>query len=173
MYRTKFGGVGGNRRAFRPPATWPATCELWEGPAPRPPRTRGFLSAKPHVLLIDDDASILSAVRRLLVRSGHDVTEAPNGAEGLRLWREQGAGLVLTDLQMPGMNGLEVILQLRAYAPTLPVIAMSGGERSRDLDLLGTAGLLGAVGLLTKPFTADELAAAVGAAAGQAGQRPA
>ena len=131
------------------------------------------MSAKPHVLLIDDDASILSAVRRLLVRSGHDVTEAPNGAEGLRLWREQGAGLVLTDLQMPGMNGLEVILQLRAYAPTLPVIAMSGGERSRDLDLLGTAGLLGAVGLLTKPFTADELAAAVGAAAGQAGQRPA
>jgi CheY-like chemotaxis protein len=128
------------------------------------------VSAKPHVLLIDDDASILSAVRRLLIRSGHEVTEASNGAEGLRLWREQGAGLVLTDLQMPGMNGLEVILQLRAYAPDLPVIAMSGGGRSRDLDLLGSAGLLGAVGLLTKPFTADELAAAIGAAAGQAGR---
>ena len=128
------------------------------------------MSANPHVLLIDDDASLLSAVRRLLVRTGYQVTAAPNGAEGLRLWREQGAGLVLTDLQMPGMNGLEVILQLRAYAPGLPVIAMSGGERSRDLDLLGTAGLLGAVGLLTKPFTAEELAAAIGAVTGQAGR---
>jgi CheY-like chemotaxis protein len=129
------------------------------------------VTAKPHVLLIDDDTSILSAVRRLLVRSGHKVTAAANGAQGLRLWREQGAELVLTDLQMPGMNGLEVILQLRAYAPHLPVIAMSGGERSRDLDLLGSAGLLGAVGLLTKPFTADELAAAIAAAAAQTGQK--
>jgi CheY-like chemotaxis protein len=130
------------------------------------------VSAKPHVLLIDDDASILSAVCRLLVRAGHEVTAAPNGAEALRLWREQGAGLVLTDLQMPGMNGLEVILQLRAYAPSLPVIAMSGGERSRDLDLLGSAGLLGAVGLLTKPFTADELAAAIAAAAAEPSRIP-
>ncbi len=128
------------------------------------------MSVKPHVLLIDDDESILGAVRRLLARTGHQVTAAPSGAEGLRLWREQGAGVVLTDLQMPGMNGLEVILQLRAYAPGLPVVAMSGGERSRDLDLLGTAGLLGAVGLLTKPFTAEELAAAIATATGQAGQ---
>ena len=128
------------------------------------------MSAKPHIPLIDDDASVLSAVRRPLVRSGHEMTAAPNSAAGLRLWREQGGDLVLTDLQMPGMNGLEVILQLRAYAPRLPVIAMSGGERSRDLGLLGSAGLLGAVGLLTKPFTGDELTAAIRAAADQAGR---
>lgn len=128
------------------------------------------MSAKPRILLVDDDADILRAVSRLLERSGHEVAAARNGAEGVRLWRQQGADLVLTDLQMPGMNGLELILQLRTHAPRLPVIAMSGGERSRDLDLLGSAGLLGAVGLLTKPFTGGELAAAITAAT-QAGRK--
>jgi CheY-like chemotaxis protein len=125
---------------------------------------------KLRILLVEDDASVLAAVSRLLVRTGYEVTAAPDGAEGLRLWREQGADLVLTDLQMPRMNGLEVILQLHAYAPRLPVIAMSGGERSRDLDLLGSAGLLGAVQLLSKPFTSDELAAAIAAATSHADQ---
>ena len=127
------------------------------------------MSAKLHVLLIEDDASVLASVSRLLVRSGHEVTALRNGADGLRVWREQGADVVLTDIRMPGMNGLEVILQLRAYAPRLPVIAMSGGERSLDLDLLGSAGLLGAVGLLTKPFGEAELAAAITAATGPTG----
>lgn len=71
---------------------------------------------------------------------------------------------MLTDIQMPGMNGIEVMLQLRAHAPMLPVLAMSGGDRSRDLDLLGTVGLLGAVGLLQKPFSLSELNAAIAAA---------
>jgi FixJ family two-component response regulator len=57
-----------------------------------------------------------------------------------------------------------VILQLRTYAPRLPVIAMSGGDRSGDLDLLGDAGLLGAVALLKKPFSADALSRAIAAA---------
>ena len=127
----------------------------------------------PHILVIDEDASVLDAVAGLLVRLGHEVTAAPTGAEGIRLWREHGADLVLTDLQMPGMTGLEVILQLRAYAPGLPVIAMSGGDRSRDLDLLGSVRLLGAVGLLAKPFGGDELVAAIAAAAGHAGEEPA
>jgi CheY-like chemotaxis protein len=74
---------------------------------------------------------------RMLVAAGHEVTAAANGAEGLAAWRERGADLVLTDMQMPEMNGIEVILQLRAFAPPVPVIAMSGGDRSRDLDLLG------------------------------------
>ena len=128
------------------------------------------MSAKLRILLIEDDASLLAAVSRLLVRVGYEVTEARNGAEGLRVWREQGADLVLTDIRMPGINGLEVIVQLRVYAPRLPVIAMSGGDCVRDLDLLGSAGLLGAVGLLTKPFGEDELAAAITAAAGHTDQ---
>lgn len=117
-----------------------------------------------RILVIEDDAGLLDAVSRLLVLAGHAVTAARSGTEGLRLWREQAADLVLTDLQMPGLHGLEVIVQLRTSAPGLPIVAMSGGNRGRDLDLLGSAGLLGAVGLLTKPFTADELTAAIAAA---------
>lgn len=94
-------------------------------------------------------------------------------AEGPRLWREQGADLVLTDIQMPGINGIEVMLQLRSRAPKLPVIAVSGGVRSRDLELLGTVGLIGAVGLLQKPFTSAALKAAIAEALKQTDSNPA
>ena len=117
-----------------------------------------------RILLIEDDAQVRGALSRVLTRSGHQVTTAGNGAVGLRLWREHGADLVLTDIQMPETDGIEVILQLRTYAPHLPVIAMSGGDRSGDLDLLGDARLLGAVALLKKPFSADALTRAIAAA---------
>jgi CheY-like chemotaxis protein len=117
-----------------------------------------------RILLIEDDAQVLRALSSVLIRSGHRVTTAANGAVGLRLWREHGADLVLTDIQMPETDGIEVILQLRTYAPHLPVIAMSGGDRSGDLDLLGDARLLGAVALLKKPFSADDLTRAIAAA---------
>jgi CheY-like chemotaxis protein len=117
-----------------------------------------------RILLIEDDAQVRGVLSSVLVRSGHSVTSAANGAVGLRLWREHGADLVLTDIQMPETDGIEVILQLRTYAPELPVIAMSGGDRSGDLDLLGDARLLGAVALLKKPFSADALARAIAAA---------
>jgi CheY-like chemotaxis protein len=122
----------------------------------------------PRILLIEDDNSIRRAFTRALTGSGHEVSVAANGADGLRLWRERGADLVLTDMQMPEMNGIEVILQLRASAPTLPVIAMSGGDQSGDLDALRDAKLLGAVGLLAKPFSIETLITAVAAALEQA-----
>jgi CheY-like chemotaxis protein len=117
-----------------------------------------------HILLIEDDAPIRRIVSRMLEISGYSVTQAANGADGLRLWREQGADVVLTDIQMPGMNGVEVIVQLRALAPELPVVAMSGGDHAGDLDLLGDAKLLGAVGLLSKPFTGKALVEAIATA---------
>ena len=97
---------------------------------------------------------------------------APGGPDG-PLRREEGAGLVLTDIRMPEMSGIDVIHRLRAEAPRLPVIVMSGGDRSSDRDLLGMVGLLGTVGLLPKPFTLDELDAAIAAALRRARRRPA
>ncbi len=117
-----------------------------------------------RILLIEDDAQVRGVLSSVLTKSGHQVTTAANGEVGLRLWREHGADLVLTDIQMPETDGIEVILQLRTYAPHLPVIAMSGGDRSGDLDLLGDARLLGAVALLKKPFSADALTRAISAA---------
>jgi two-component system response regulator (stage 0 sporulation protein F) len=117
-----------------------------------------------HILLIEDDAAVRGILSRMLEGAGYGVIQATNGADGLRLWREQGPDLVLTDIQMPDMNGIEVIVQLRAFAPHLPVIAMSGGVQSRDLDLLSDAKLLGAVGVLYKPFTGEALTQAITAA---------
>jgi len=113
---------------------------------------------------MEDDDALRGLVARVLGSAGHDVAQAPDGAAGLRLWREGGADLVITDLHMPDTNGIEVMLELRAFAPNLPVIAMSGGQRALDLDLLGSARLLGAVRVLAKPFTGDDLLAAVSAA---------
>jgi len=112
---------------------------------------------------MEDDDALRGLVVRILTSAGYEVVAAADGTTGLRLWREGGADLVLTDLHMPDTNGIEVMLELRAFAATLPVIAMSGGQRALDLDLLGSAKLLGAVSVLTKPFTKDDLLAAVAA----------
>lgn len=114
--------------------------------------------------MIEDEPRLREAVVRMLRRAGYEAIQAANGAEGLRLWRQMGADLVMTDIQMPEKSGIEVVLELRAFAPTLPVIAMSGGTRSQDLDLLGDVKLLGAVAMLEKPFSYNELMAAVATA---------
>jgi len=113
---------------------------------------------------MEDDDALRGLVIRVLMSAGYEVIDAPDGATGLRVWRERGADLVITDLHMPDTNGIEVMLELRAFAPTLPVIAMSGGQRALDLDLLGSARLLGAVSILTKPFSKDDLLASVAGA---------
>jgi CheY-like chemotaxis protein len=110
-----------------------------------------------RILIVDDNAILAGAVRRVLERSGHEVRVAPTGLEGARQYREQAADLVLLDIHMPGMDGIEVLAQLRANAPTLPVIMMSGGVQTKSLDLLGDAVLLGAFATLAKPFSIDEL----------------
>jgi DNA-binding NtrC family response regulator len=114
-----------------------------------------------RILLIDDDEAVRAPTARLLQLMGHEVLTAEHGEAGLRIWHEQGADLVITDVCMPGMNGLEVIVQLRAFAPDLPLLAMSGGLESKQLDLLGTAAQAGAIRALEKPFTVQELRSAV------------
>jgi len=114
--------------------------------------------------VIDDEAAVRKVIVRMLTSAGHEVNAAPDGFEGLRVWRELGADLVITDVHMPEMNGVQVIRELRAAAPALPVIAMSGSGNSGDLALLRAAELLGVVGVLGKPFSWDELMAAIAAA---------
>ena len=63
-----------------------------------------------RILLIDDDEAVRRPTARLLELMGHEVLTAEHGEAGLRVWRERGADLVITDVCMPGMNGLEVIV---------------------------------------------------------------
>jgi DNA-binding NtrC family response regulator len=110
-----------------------------------------------RILVVDDDPGIRRSLSRVLERRGHQLQVAPDGRQGLRLWREGGADVVLLDIHMPEVDGIEVLVQLRGLAPELPVIVMSGGDQTRRLDLLGDAHLLGAWALLRKPFTLDEV----------------
>jgi DNA-binding NtrC family response regulator len=117
-----------------------------------------------RILIVDDEASLADALRRALERGGHEVRVAASGLEGARRYREQPADLAVIDIHMPEMDGLELLVQFRAIAPTMPVIVMSGGVQTGGLDLLADARLLGAFATLAKPFSIDELLGAVGRA---------
>ena len=110
-----------------------------------------------RILIVDDDPGIRRVLQVLLTKSGYQVTQASDGFEALRLWREHGGDLVITDLHMPEKNGIETILELLTHSPGMRIIAMSGGGQTKRLDLLGNDTMLGAVFTLEKPFTLPEI----------------
>jgi DNA-binding response OmpR family regulator len=127
-----------------------------------------------RILIIDDEEAIRRPLQILLERFGHEVTVAADGQEGLRLWRSLGADLVITDIMMPNKDGIETIVELQTSAQPVPVIAMSGGDVSQRLDLLGDARLLGAVHTVCKPFSLSEMLKKIGEVLGpRAETRPA
>ena len=79
-----------------------------------------------RILVVDDDAAVRLLLRTLLERRGHFVVEAENGDEGLRYYRDAPTDLVITDIQMPVMDGLQMIKELRGDFPTAKIIAISG-----------------------------------------------
>jgi DNA-binding NarL/FixJ family response regulator len=113
------------------------------------------------ILIIDDEDLVRAALKRTLALHGYEVSEAPNGKEGLRLYRQIRSDLVLTDLFMPEKEGIETILELRREFPSAKIIAMSGGARAWAVDLLPAAKQLGANLTLSKPFEIDALLSAI------------
>ena len=83
-----------------------------------------------RILVVDDDKAVRLLLRAVLERQGHSVVEAENGAEGLQCYRAAPTDLVITDIQMPVMDGLQMITELRGAFPTAKIIAISG-EKSR------------------------------------------
>ena len=110
-----------------------------------------------RVLIVDDEERILNFLRPKLKVAGYDVLTARNGAEALEYVRLQQLDLVVLDLVMPQMDGLETLKRLRAFS-ALPVIVLS----ARDSDIDKIKGLrLGADDYLAKPFNPDELVARI------------
>lgn len=108
-----------------------------------------------RILVIDDHESIRQLLCTVLERAGHTVTGAPDGRQGLALYRAQPVDLVVTDLHMPELNGLDLILELTRAFLHVKVIAISG---THDPELsLDRAKLLGARQTLQKPFGMDAL----------------
>ncbi len=114
-----------------------------------------------RVLVIDDDEEHRTLVRHMLVGEGHQVDEALDGAEGLRLFGKSPPDLVLTDINMPGLDGHEVITAIRVLHPEVPIIAVSGGGAIAKDELLVKASALGAVEIIMKPFEFTQLVGAV------------
>jgi CheY-like chemotaxis protein len=119
-----------------------------------------------RVLLIDDDESIRRFARLVLEGAGHEVAEAAGGRDGLALYRGLSPDVVVTDLFMPELDGLEVVRELVARFPAVRIVAASGGGYGGTVDMLPIARHLGAAEVLPKPYRPAELLAAVGRAAG-------
>lgn len=117
--------------------------------------------ARTRVLVIDDNADIRSALKELLELLGYEVETARDGAAALALHRKAGVTIVITDIFMPGTEGMETIARFKAGWPKVRVIAMSGGGEVAKLSYLEAALHIGADATLRKPFTLDSLRGAL------------
>ena len=110
-----------------------------------------------RILLVEDEKEFRDLVKHVLGMDGFHVRTASNGLEALEHVRRGRFDLVITDMIMPGMEGIEMILELRSAVPDLKILAMSGGESGLSGDFLPLARTLGASAILKKPFDRDTL----------------
>lgn len=113
------------------------------------------------ILLVDDDDALAKTLKDALTHFGYEVVRAGNGKEALQLYDPLTIHLVLTDLFMPDMDGMELIMKLEELNPGVRIIAMSGGGMGTPGVHLPLAERLGAVKTLIKPFPMATLHAAV------------
>ena len=105
-----------------------------------------------RVLLIDDDSIVLDTLCQILEGAGYEVQPANSGAMGLKFYREQPADVVVTDIIMPEMDGIEFIQKLQAIDPMAKIIAISGGSGKGYFENLEAVRRLGPIAILPKPF---------------------
>lgn len=114
-----------------------------------------------NILLVEDDDPFAALVQKSLTSFGYTIVRTRNGREALRAYDPQLVHLVLTDLVMPDMEGVELIMTLRKAHPEVRIIAMSGGGHNKPAVYLNIAQTVGAVKTLAKPFSLEELQGAV------------
>jgi DNA-binding response OmpR family regulator len=124
------------------------------------------------ILLIDDDEDLRVALCLFLERAGYTVTVARDGREGLKIFRRLPPDLVITDIVMDGLEGIETSQALCHEVPGVKIIAMSGGGSRRHSSFLEFAKHLGAQQTLDKPFHPKDLLTAVCAALHQEASQP-
>ena len=114
-----------------------------------------------RILLVDDDDLSRGAVHRMLERGGYSVYSTGQGSQAILRYKTDPSDLVITDLIMPETDGLEIIQELRRVDPAVKILAISGGGRVDADEYLSVALKFGAIEVLPKPFTGQELKQAV------------
>jgi CheY-like chemotaxis protein len=109
------------------------------------------------VLVVDDEAEVRGFLRRVLVKLGHEGFEAPDGAEALRLLESFRFDLVITDVYMAEMDGMELLVRIQQLGLHMPVVMISGGGHMAREEVLQMGSRCGAVATLDKPFSPEQL----------------
>jgi CheY-like chemotaxis protein len=111
-----------------------------------------------RILVIDDDLQFRQMLKQALEREGYEVVDAPDGREGIKLYRQAPTDLVITDILMPEKEGVETVIELKRDFPDVKIIAMSGGGRGMDAqDYFSLVKRLGAAQTFAKPFDHKKL----------------
>ncbi len=108
-----------------------------------------------HILVVDDEPLLRRAIALALERAGHSVVRCENGKRAVEYLKHDEADLLITDIMMPEMDGVETVRVVRPLKPELPILAMSDGLPD-PADYLGLARFFGATALIVKPFRPDE-----------------
>lgn len=113
------------------------------------------------ILIIEDDEFVQQMLKQTFERAGYEVAVASNGRIGVQMYDSNPFDVVITDLIMPDMEGIETITHLRKSNPDIKIIAISGGGRNNPQGYLFLAEKLGAACTFTKPVDRKELLNAV------------
>ena len=124
------------------------------------------MSENHRILIVDDEPQITRVLRRSLTSHGYDVRSAADGESALETFGDWRADLVITDLSMPNLNGIELCRRLRKVSPVPIVVLSVKGEEKAKVEALDA----GADDYVTKPFGMDELLARIRAALRRAGE---
>ena len=109
---------------------------------------------KAHLLLVDDDPSTLASLSRAFRLAGHEATVCDNASRALDLVRNEAFDLILSDVVMPGKNGIEFLEDLKKAGVKIPIVLISG---EANIEMAVQATRLGAMDFLEKPLSTDKL----------------
>ncbi len=116
------------------------------------------MEKRKHILLVEDDESILFGLQDILEGEGYQISTATNGIDGLKLATEKSIDLLVLDIMLPGMNGLEICKKIKKEKRILPIVMLTA--KSSEMDKI--SGLdFGADDYITKPFSLSELLARI------------
>ena len=119
-----------------------------------------------EILIVDDEPLVRNTLKKMLTRAGHQVLEAEDGVQALEIFETHSPQLMICDIIMPNMEGIETLREVKKAHPEVKVIVISGGARTGSLNYLSVAEKLGADAVMDKPFGGKKLSDTIAAVFG-------